>query len=147
MIDQMLTDYPNLLVDISWVGWEDVICDEQGKVKPQWIECVQKHHTKFFIGSDNVAQYFPVKDTSTNLLAVNITKYWPLFDALTKEAGENVAYRNAERLYFDNWAVPVCNGSDKRYAQIDPVYDTECLDPAEGLFVTGDKLFDNHGKY
>ena len=52
----MLSDYPNLKVDISWVVWEDVICDENGKVKQGWIDCIQKHHTRFYIGSDNVAQ-------------------------------------------------------------------------------------------
>ena len=48
-------------VDISWVVWEDVICDAEGVVKEGWVDCIQKHHTKFFIGSDNVAQFFPVK--------------------------------------------------------------------------------------
>jgi hypothetical protein len=67
--------FDNLKIDISWVVWEDVICDAAGNVKPQWVACIQKHHTKFFIGSDNVAQFFPITDTSTNLLASNITKY------------------------------------------------------------------------
>ena len=35
------------------------------------------------------------QDTSTNLLAANITKYWKLFDKLTPEAAKNVAYQNA----------------------------------------------------
>jgi len=146
MIDQMCSDYPNLHIDISWVVWEDVICDEQGKIKPQWIECIQKHHTKFYIGSDNVAQYFPVKDTSTNLLAMNITKYWPLFDALTPEAAENVAHKNAYRMYFDTWDVPSTRG-EKRYAQIDQMYETECLDPDLGLFVSADRELGVSGKY
>ena len=33
MIDQMCSDYDNLMVDISWVVWEDVICDEKGVIK------------------------------------------------------------------------------------------------------------------
>ena len=66
--------FPNLSIDISWVVWEDVICEPNGTIKPQWIECIQKHNTKFYIGSDNVAQYFPINDLSTNLLAMNITK-------------------------------------------------------------------------
>ena len=57
--------------------WEDVICDADGKVKKEWVDVIQKHHTRFYIGSDNVAQFFPIKDTSTNLLASNITKCAP----------------------------------------------------------------------
>ena len=50
----MLSSYPNLGVDISWVVWEDVICDDSGTVKQNWVDCIQKHHTRFYIGSDNV---------------------------------------------------------------------------------------------
>ena len=114
----------------------------------QWVECIQKHNTSFYIGSDNVAQFFPIRDTSVNLLASNITKYWPLFDQLTPEAGENVAYKNAYRMYFENWQVPSGQpGGERRYAQQDPMYDTECLDPKVGMFLPGDKELDTHGKY
>ena len=68
----MCSTYPNIYVDISWVVWEDVICDEKGEVKEGWVKCIQKHHTKFFIGSDNVAQFFPINDTSINLLACSM---------------------------------------------------------------------------
>ena len=44
------------------------------KVKDGWVETIEKHHTRFFIGSNNVAQFFPIRDTSVNLLASNITK-------------------------------------------------------------------------
>ena len=74
MIDRMCSTYDNLKIDISWVVWEDVICDEKGAIKQGWIDTIEKHSTKFFIGSDNVAQFFPVYDTSINLLAMNITK-------------------------------------------------------------------------
>jgi len=147
MIERMCTDYPNLMVDISWVVWEDVICDAEGVVKPGWVDCIQKHHTKFFIGSDNVAQYFPIRDTSINLLAANITKYYQLFDKLTPEAGQNVAYGNAQRLYFDNWDVPKGSGGEQRYTRMPSYYDTECLDPAAGKFVLGATDIDDDGKY
>ena len=87
----MCSKSPNLMVDISWVVWEDVICDAAGAVKDGWVETVQKHHERFFIGSDNVAQFFPIKDTSTNLLAMNITKYYQLLEKLTADAAQAVA--------------------------------------------------------
>ena len=140
--------YDNLMVDISWVVWEDVICDEAGVVKDGWVKCVQKHHTKIFIGSDNVAQYFPIKDTSINLLSGNITKYYQLFSKLTPEAAENVAYNNAQKLYFENWDVPKGDGSSGgAYVRMPSYYDTECLDPAVGAFVMGATDLDDDGKY
>ena len=111
------------------------------------------HHTRFFIGSDNVAQFFPIRDTSINLLASNITKYYQLFDQLTPEAAVNVARGNAERLYFDNWKVPsgdVCvfqSAEAGHYAKVAPYYQTECLDPKEGTFVSAGDIFDDNGKY
>lgn len=30
-------------------------------------------------------------------------RYWKLFDKLTPEAGRNVAYQNAFRMYFEGW--------------------------------------------
>ena len=32
MIDRLCSTYDNIKVDISWVVWEDVICDGEGKV-------------------------------------------------------------------------------------------------------------------
>jgi len=148
MIDRMLATYPGLMVDISWVVWEDVICDENGQIKQGWIDCIEKHNTKVFIGSDNVAQFFPINDTSVNLLASNITKYWPLFDKLSPEAGKNVAYQNAYNHYFANWDVPTGEGGEKRYSRMDSYYQTEMLDPKQGTFVTGKATeLDDDGLY
>ena len=92
-------------------------------------------------------RYFPIKDTSINLLASNITKYYQLFEKLTAEAAANVASGNAERLYFDTWSVPTGGGfGERRYARTDAYYETECLDPAEGTFVKGFD-FDESGMY
>jgi len=148
MIDRMCTTYPNLMVDISWVVWEDVICDADGNIKQGWIDCIEKHNTKFFIGSDNVAQYFPINDVSTNLLASNITKYWPLFDKLSPAAGQNVAYQNAYNLYFATWDIPKGEGGDIRYQRMPSYYQTEMLDPKQGTFVTGKATeLDDDGMY
>jgi len=147
MISKMCDEFDNLKVDISWVVWEDVICDEKGVIKQGWVDCIQKHHTKFFIGSDNVAQFFPIKDTTVNLLASNITKYYQLFDKLTEEAGKNVAYGNAEKQYFETWSVPTGANPGDAYYRMPSYYDTECLSPAEGTFVKGATDLDDDGKY
>ena len=76
-------------------------------------------------------------------------RYWQLFDQLTPEAAENVAWKNAQRMYFDDWKVPSGEGknAERRYLRQEPMYETECLDPSEGKFVPGDKELDTHGKY
>ena len=61
---------------------------------------------RFFIGSDNVAQFFPITDTSTNLLAANITKYYQLFDELTEEAHHMTEYK----AYRIKYTAPRTNG-------------------------------------
>ena len=81
-----------------------------------------------------------------NLLASNITKYYQLFEKLTPEAAENIAYNNAQKLYFDGWDVP--SGAEPgTYARMPSYYDTECLDPREGKFVKGATDLDDDGKY
>ena len=140
IMDHMCDKFPNLRIDISWVVWEDVICDEDGIVKQGWVDTIQKHHTKFFIGSDNVAQFFPVEPDKMgerpNMLAMNITKYYQLFDKLTPEAANNVAYANAMALYFSKWDVP--KGDEPgRYMRHGACYKTEHLDPKAGEFIVG----------
>ena len=88
-----------------------------------------------------------------SLVSSNITKYYQLFDQLTPEAAVNVARGNAERLYFDNWKVPsgdvsVFQSAEAgHYAKVAPYYQTECLDPKEGTFVSAGDIFDDNGKY
>ena len=103
------------------------------------------HGPRRFLLAD-VAQFFPVHDASTNLLAMNITKYWPLFERLSPDAAEAVAYGNAYALYFDQWAVP--SGEEAgRYVRHDACYRTESLDPAAGEFVVGPSVLDDNGAY
>jgi len=146
MIEQMCDEFDNLKVDISWVVWEDVICDEKGVIKQGWVDTIQKHFTKFYVGSDNVAQFFPLTDSTTNLLAGNITKYYQLYDKLTEEAGNMVSYGNAQRDYFEKWTVPT--GTEPgAYFRMPSYYDTECLNPKLGEFIKGASDLDDDGKY
>ena len=50
-------------------------------------------------------------------------------------------------MYFEKWEVPKAEGGERRYMQSEPMYDTECLDPAMGMFVPGNTELDTHGKY
>merc|ERR1719160_341204 len=100
MIDKMLSAYPNLICDISWVVWEDVICEQDGSGKPtkKWLKVFEKHPTRFTIGSDQVGQF--IGPTGQNWLKPEIVKYWPLADCLKPETAKAILYDNAERIWF-----------------------------------------------
>merc|ERR1712098_233652 len=104
MIDELLTKYDNLRIDISWVIWEDVICGGGDEPIQGWIDMIEKHNTKVFIGSDNVGQF--ITPEGKNKLLPEIVKYYKLLHKLTPGAANNVAHKNAERYYFADWKIP-----------------------------------------
>jgi hypothetical protein len=153
MIDRLLSTYPNIFLDISWVIWEEVICTPAGDIKDEWVKVCEKHPTRFTIGSDQVAQFYSVPDAQSNLLSANIKKYWPLFEKLSEAAGKQIAYGNAFDWYFKDWDVPkavyipgataeeVCPPVG-RYTRAPGYYKVECLEPMEGKFLTGEMVFE-----
>jgi len=131
MIDQLMSEHKNLRVDISWVVWEEVIC-ENGVPKQVWIDLIQKHNERVMIGSDQVGQF--INTTGENLLKGEIVKYYVLLDKLSPEAAKNVAWRNAENLYFKDWEMP-------ELPKQSPVYCVECLDAKQGCFIQNGSKF------
>lgn len=81
--DDILTRYPNLYFDISWIVYEDYIAKDIDR----WIELFEKHPTRFMIGSDIVGKW----DNYTK----EIRKYYPMLDAIKDQTlVENLCYRN-----------------------------------------------------
>ena len=85
----MVQRHPNMMVDISWVVWEDVICDASGQPKQEWVDMCERNSTKIMIGSDQVGQFIGVN--GENWLKPEIIKYWKLLDRLSPEAAHNIA--------------------------------------------------------
>jgi predicted TIM-barrel fold metal-dependent hydrolase len=141
MIDRMLSAYPNLLIDISWVVWEDVICEPDGSGTPKkiWIKVFEKHKTRFTIGSDQVGQF--IGPTGQNWLKPEIIKYWSLTDCLTKETAQLILHGNAQRIWFEGWDMPSVASGDARFRQIQPCYHGETLYMNEGKFVDKGELY------
>lgn len=85
--DNVLTKYPNLYFDISWIVYEDYIAKDFSK----WIALFEKYPTRFMIGSDVVGKW----DNYTK----EIRKYYPMLDAIAdQELIENICYKNILRL-------------------------------------------------
>lgn len=141
MMDRMMTAYVNLHADISWVVWEDVICEPDGSGIPKksWIKVFEKHPTRFMIGSDQVGQF--IGPAGHNWLKPEITKYWTLTQVLAPETAQAIFYGNAQRMWFDGWDMPSTAGGDARFRQIPPCYKGETLHMNEGKFVERGEWF------
>eukprot|EP00418_Pyrodinium_bahamense_P070962 CAMPEP_0179091178 /NCGR_PEP_ID=MMETSP0796-20121207/41638_1 /TAXON_ID=73915 /ORGANISM="Pyrodinium bahamense, Strain pbaha01" /LENGTH=904 /DNA_ID=CAMNT_0020788765 /DNA_START=9 /DNA_END=2723 /DNA_ORIENTATION=+ len=132
MLDQMLSSYGNLNVDISWVVWEDVICGA-GSTQPKkgWINLFQKHPTRFTIGSDQVGQF--IGPNGGNLLKPEIVKYWAIAEVMPADVAKAIMYDNAKRIWFDGWTPP--SAKEPRFWQIEPCMRAETLHHNEGKFI------------
>ena len=82
---RMLTIYPNLSVDISWVVYPmDVAPD--GVPSQDWVDMVEDFPDRFMIGTDKIGHYDDYVET--------ITKYYIFLDALSPETAKLVAKDN-----------------------------------------------------
>lgn len=110
MLDMMLNKYPNLLADISGAVWEDVICEERLSIpKKPWVALMEKHCTRFTIGSDLIGQF--LGPSGNNWLRPEIEKFWVLSDYLSPAATKAILYDNAQRIWFADWDIP--HGEEK----------------------------------
>ncbi len=91
MVDRMLSTYPRLNVDASWVGFDDEMC-ACGLVRPEWIALVERHADRFMIGSDLVGHFAGLEE--------RLLRYSPLLQRLSDAARRRVAHGNAARIFF-----------------------------------------------
>lgn len=97
MVARMLDDYPNLHVDVSWVGFDEEMC-AQGLLRPEWVDLVERHADRFLVGSDLVGHF--------SALGSTLRRYEPLLLALSPQARKRVARTNALRIFFSGTAGP-----------------------------------------
>ncbi len=90
-LDEMIQKYPKLYMDISWVVFDDEICDGD-EIKPRWLELFEKHPDRFMLGSDLLGHYDDLGRT--------MGRYNLLLKKLSKEATKLIAYENANRMWF-----------------------------------------------
>jgi hypothetical protein len=91
MISILLDKYPNLEVDISWVVYDDVVCNMLTP-KKHWMETIERHADRFTLGSDLCGHF--------DHLAPAMARYNGLLRGLSPKARRLVASGNAERLWF-----------------------------------------------
>jgi len=91
MVSILLDRYPNLQVDISWVVYDDVICNMLDP-KKHWLDTIERHADRFSLGSDLCGHF--------DHLGLAISRYNGLLRLLSPKTRRLVASGNAERLWF-----------------------------------------------
>ena len=90
MIDRLLAQYPNLVVDYSWIIYDVVICPE-GKPDPDWLALTEKYAGRICLGSDLVTKF--------ERLGPELQRYDVFLDQLSENARAELCWRTAERVY------------------------------------------------
>lgn len=86
ILERLLSDYPNLYIDLSWTVLRPYLLDAKGQPDPLWVELVSRFPTRFMLGSDVVGQF----DT----LGEYMHGFDPFLDALPEEVAKQVARDN-----------------------------------------------------
>lgn len=96
---ETLIQYPNLYVDISWVVYDDIICEKHEPGAPLipkeiWIEKIFKPYPdKIMLGSDLVGKFDQLSQT--------MGRYNNLMKALPPQHQQKIAYDTAQKVYFE----------------------------------------------
>ena len=92
--DEMLSEYPNLYYDISWVVFDEHINDADTNPNADslhaWAALIEKYPDRFVIGTDIVAHFDDYGD--------EITKYYTLLDILSPETARMISKDNILRI-------------------------------------------------
>ena len=91
--DELLSKYPNVTVDLSWVVFEQEIVladrfDANGDpvINPNWIRIIEKHPKRFMLGSDKVGSFAGYRN--------EIRKWDALLNQLQPKTAKMVAQTN-----------------------------------------------------
>jgi len=85
ILRRLLTTYPNLTVDLSWVIFDQEIAPA-GVLDRRWASLLDEFPTRFVIGSDVVGVFDQLKPT--------LQRYYLLLDAVKPETAQKVAHDN-----------------------------------------------------
>lgn len=85
-VKRLLTDYPNLYIDLSWTMLRPYLLDKAGKPDTGWVSLIEQHPTRFMIGSDVVGRF--------DGLGEGMRAFDPFLDALPADIARQVARDN-----------------------------------------------------
>ncbi len=85
-VTRLLDDYPNLYIDLSWTMLKPYLLDEKDQPDPDWIKLVERHPSRFVLGSDVVGRF--------DSLGESMRAFVPFLDALSPDTARKVARDN-----------------------------------------------------
>lgn len=90
MVQRLLEQYPHVVVDYSWIIFDEIICPER---RPQeaWLELTERFSERICLGSDLVTRF--------ERLGPELQRYDVFLDELSEQARANVCWATAERVY------------------------------------------------
>lgn len=93
MIQRLLDQYPQLIVDYSWIIYDVIICPN-GEPQPEWLALTEQYSDRICLGSDLVTRF--------ERLGPELHRYDVFLDQLSETARANVCWHTAERVYGGN---------------------------------------------
>jgi Amidohydrolase len=90
MVRRLLEQYPALVVDISWIIFDEIICPG-GVPRDEWVALVEQQSDRICLGSDLVTRF--------ERLGPELERYDVFLDLLSEGARANVCWKTAERVY------------------------------------------------
>jgi predicted TIM-barrel fold metal-dependent hydrolase len=93
MIERLLDQYPQLIVDYSWIIFDVIVCPH-GEPQEEWLSLTEKYSHRICLGSDLVTRF--------ERLGPEMQRYDVFLDQLSEEARANVCWHTAERVYGAN---------------------------------------------
>jgi hypothetical protein len=85
-IRRLLTSYPNLWIDLSWVVYEQYLVPDGKTPDAAWLKLVEEFPTRFMIGSDKVGAFSDYDH--------EMQKYYLFLDGLKPDTAKRVAHDN-----------------------------------------------------
>jgi hypothetical protein len=85
-VSRLLDDYPNLYIDLSWTVLRPYLLDEKGQPDQDWVKLVERHPSRFVLGSDVVGRF--------DNLGEAMQAFVPFLNALSADTAHRVARDN-----------------------------------------------------
>lgn len=85
-LQKLLSEYPNLYIDLSWTVLEPYLLDKDGNPDPDWVKLVERYPSRFVLGSDVLGKF--------GKLPKKMEAYEPFLNALPESVARKVARDN-----------------------------------------------------
>ena len=93
MIERLLEQYPLLVVDYSWIIFDEIICPG-GVPQAAWLALTERFSERICLGSDLVTKF--------ERMGPELARYDVFLDELSEPARANICWHTAERVYGGN---------------------------------------------